>query len=203
MLDNYYFGVRGFIWIYFFISVFGFSGLSIYWFRETIRRKYYELRYPEKLLKVVLHYKAGMFKEYWRLIPDNNAFIIDNKHYPFDEKTVSKNTDMFTYKKHGNTKLKIDNVEYEYDGLKELKKRWSKYPEIHFIYNVPKPLTFDMTKKDIQLSSKELQDFKDNDLFYKLLNSDREKVQGNILLLLTIVNTLGVAFILARMMEWI
>ena len=55
-------GVKLWIWLYFALSIMGGMTVLIFWFREKVRRKYYELRFPEKLIKIVIHYKSGLFK---------------------------------------------------------------------------------------------------------------------------------------------
>ena len=202
-LQSTFLGVR--IWILFYLglSVIMFGGVMIYFFREKLRKKYYEIRFPEKLLKVVIHYKSGMFKEYWRLVPDLEYFVIEKKQYQFDSKHILKENDFFLRGIPPKQIVKIEGKEYQFDNLFQLKNRWTKYPEVHYFYNSPMPLSFDMSKGKIEFSSQQLEEFKQNDLFRKLLTLDTEKSFLTFILLLNIINLMASGFIIARLMEWI
>ena len=196
-------GVRGWIWGYLAFSVAVFIFVLIWFYKEKIRKKYYEIRFPEKLLKVVIHFKSGYFKEYWRLIPDTEEFIIDSKIYKYSDKKVLKDNEFYLRKKNAALKAVVDGKEYDINDKCKLIRRWRSYPEIHYFFNIPIPIDFDLSSKSLEFSSKQLQEFKDNDLFGKLLSLDAEKNMLVFLLVMAIINILISAFILAKIMGWL
>jgi len=196
-------GVRIWIWLYFLFSMFMGLFVAIYFFKERIKRKYYEIRYPEKLIKTVIHYKSGMFKEYWRIIPDDNFLKCEGKIYNFLNTNLIKGNDLFIDKEKDKSKIQINGNTYELKDFSIIKKRWRKYPEIHYFFNSPNPIFFDVGKKKVDLSSKQLESFKENDLFAKLLTMETEKRILTILLIMMIINTIGTILIFAKLMGWL
>ena len=202
-LNNTLWGVRWFIWIYFSISIIAGLTVVIYWFRERIRKRYYMFRFPEKLLKVVVHYSGNQYKEFWRIIPDDKLFTFEGKKYSFSEDTIIKDNEFFINKDNDRNVIKIDGKKYSFEDLKIINKRKSIFPEVHYFYNTPTPITFDFSKKNVGFSSKELNDFEENDLFKKLLTLEDEKRLMMLIMILTIVNTIATVFVIAKLMEWI
>jgi len=202
-LNNIFLGVRIFIWIYFSISLIYGLSVIIFWYRERIRKRYYEFRFPEKLLKVVIHYVGNQYKEFWRLIPDDNLFTFESKKYSFSDKTILKDNEFFIKQDNNRNVVIIDGKKYSFEDLKIVRKRKSIYPEVHYFYNNPTPINFDFEKKDVGFSSKELNDFEENDLFKKLLTLEDEKRLMMLIMILTIVNTIATVFVIAKLMEWI
>jgi len=118
IINGVWFGVRIWIWLYLLLSIVLGGVVALYFYRETIKRKYYEIRFPEKVLKVIIHYKNNMYNVYWRLVPDDNIFRIAGKDYSFDNKTIQKENDFFTRGTKPNLKIVVDSKEYDYpDGL--------------------------------------------------------------------------------------
>jgi len=205
--NTVYFGVRLWLWLYLFFSILMGILVTIFFFREKIKRKYYELRYPEKLIKVIVHYKSGMFKEYWRIIPDDDIIKAENKFYSFSDTQLltisSKETLATKSDKDDYMNITIDKIKYQLSDKHLLKKRWRYYPEIHYLFNVPAPVVFNVKNKRIELSAKQLEEFNENNLFAKLLNADMEKNMLRILFFVVMGNILGTGFIIAKMMGWI
>lgn len=202
-LSAVYWGVRLWIWLYLLLSILLVGVVALYWYRETIRRTYYQIRFPEKLLKVIIHYKNNYFKEYYRLIPDDKMFILESKSYQFDDKNILKDNDFFVRKKEARLIAKIDGKEYNINNKLKLIKKWRSYAEIHYYFNVPTPIDFDMSKKALAFSSKQLQDFKDNDLFAKLLTLDTEKNFLFFILVVSILSLIVSGINLAKTMGWL
>jgi hypothetical protein len=178
-------------------------GVLIWFYKELIRKKYYEIRFPEKLIKVVIHYKGGMYKRYWRLVPDDNIFNIGQKQYQFDDKQILKDNDFYSRSVAGKEKLKIEGKEYDLIQSFAIKYRWEKYPELHYFYNCPLPIMYDLNTKSIKFTSAQLNLFKENDLFNKLLTLKDDANIIMILLVLGVINALISAFILAKSMGWL
>jgi len=198
-------GVQIWIWLYFILSLILGSGVSVYWYRERIRRKYYEIRFPEKLIKIVIHYKTRFFKEYYRLIPDDNIFVIEGKDYNFDNANILKDNDFFVTKKPktAGSFIKVEGQEYQINDLFKIRKKRRDYPELHYFYNVPQPINFSYEDKSIKLSAKQLNQFKENDLFSKLLTLDTERNVFMILVIAMCINIIISFVIMAKMLEWI
>lgn len=198
-------GVKVWIWLYLIISIVLLLVVIIILFREQIRKQYYKIRFPQRLLKVVIHYKTGYFNVYWRIIPDLDTFNIAGHKYAYDEKSVVKDKELFVKKrdKFGEGHIVIDGKSYKIEKLMKIKNRWESWPELHYFYNVPNPIKFDYDKKKIPFTSKQLKTFKENDLFTKLLTLDN---QNNLMFICIIASALSaiISFvILARDLGWI
>lgn len=203
-MNNVFWGARIWIWLYLLLSFVLFLAVIIYFYKELIRKKYYEIFLPEQLIKIVMHYPSNMFKEYWRLIPDTKIFNIGRKIYNYNDKNLIKTNDNFL-RQHESIKpyFEIEGHKYYMDELVKLKKRFTKYPEIHYFFNVPSPINFKYDDASVKLSSEQLEIFKENDLFNKLLSLENEKKMLMLVFLLCIINFLVTAFILAKIMGWL
>lgn len=192
-------GVRFSIWMMFLGCVLALIIFLTYWFREKLRKKYYTFRFPEKLLKVIIHYPSGLFKEFWRVIPNEKMFVLDGLTYEYIEKEVIKSNDFFLRREEDKQFVIVDGKKYDFDELAKIQKRKGNYPEIHYFYNITKPLNFNFEKKLIDLSSKEATDFKVADLFAKLLNLEGEKQLIMIVIIVTVLNLLCTVYIILKM----
>lgn len=215
------FGVRLWIWLYLLFSLFFFGGILVWWKREIIRKIYYQVRFPEKLIKVVIHYPSNLYQVYWRLIPTDKLIKLDKKNYIYDKNQIGKEKDIFiakqdrdsgvvfaTDKIHEKTKGKkttflIDFKEYEFKDFFLVKEKGKSYPEIHYYYNNPFPVDFDPEVDKNQLAGEQVKDFIENDLLTKLLTLKGEKTMFMIMLILIALNILATFFILGKIMGWI
>ena len=207
-----WFDVRWWIWLYFFFTILAGLSIGIYWRRETLKRLYYQTRFPERTIQIIMHYKSGLYNTYWRLIPDNNLFKINNKTYEFTDKEILRENDFFADKnKRKKTIIKVDGKEYEFEDLMQIKRKGTKYPEIHYFHNYPKPLSFDfdtdIKDKDGKLilgfTGKQMTDFEENDLFTKLLRLNQERNTLLFLIMVSCANAIMTLFIIAKMMGWL
>jgi Lhr-like helicase len=196
-------GVSLLIWIMFFISILTGLGILLYWNREKLKFHYYTLRYPERTIKVVMHYKNNQFKEFWRLIPPKDTFEIEGKQYSYSDKGLLRENEFFAEQKKEDIIFKFEGKEYIIKSDKILKKRGRIYPEIHYFFGYPLPLDFDITKKDIDFNTEQLTIFKENDLFVKLLTLDDTNMKILLLFVVCIINLLASLFIIAKLMGWI
>jgi len=205
MLNKIIFGVRLWILLYLLFSVLLFIVVLIIFFKEKIRRTYYKIRHPEKLIKVIIHFPNNMYKVYYRLIPDNKILRIDGKIYHYNDKNIIKQNDFFVKEnKEGNLVFRAGNRTYLLNDKYAIKNRFSKYMEIHYFYNNISPIDFKVSPKrsGINLSSKEMELLKENDLFSKLLTLDGEKSIMFFLLILGSINTIVSIAILGKILEW-
>lgn len=221
------FGVRLWILLYFLLSQVLLIFVIAYWQRERLRKLYYTIRHPEKVLKVFIHYPTGLYRIFWRIIPPDDIFMLDKGMYVYDKSRVQKEDDFFAVKGEG-TDTKIIVVRNVFvkkkivrGKAKEIIKlgegeevsfnkfftiaphKGKKYAEIHYIYNNPHPISFDFKKGELDFSSKSLKTFKDNDLVTKLLTLKAEKNLMMILMFMVIGNIVLTLFVLAKMMGWI
>ena len=197
-------GIRWWIWLYFAFSVLMGIFIGIYWNRERLKKIYYLTRFPERIIKMFIHYETGLYNVYWRLIPDDNTFKINAKVYEFNDKNILKENDFFANKnKNKKTIIKVDNKEYNFEDLALIKSKGGKYPEIHYFYNNPKPLDFNLSDETLKFSSKQMHDFEQNDLFSKLLTLSQERTTMMILMIICGINTIISFVMLAKMMGWL
>lgn len=208
-MTNSFWGVRLWIWFYLLFSMTSFLFVMLYFFREKIKKFYYSMRYPEKLFKVVMHFKGSMYKEYWRILPDNKIINFKNKKYFFDGETFIKDKEMLFCPKNKSDKLitTIENKEFTFNEYYGIKRRWNKYPEIHYFYNNPNPIKFEISDKqklitpELKISSNQLSMFKENDLFSKLLLLKGQDNLIKIIMIIAIANVIGTTFILLWLLD--
>jgi len=199
-LTNYFLGVRIFIWLI--VSCQFIFGVCFYaWLmRELLKKQYYEIRFPHKLIKVIIHYSTNKFTEFWRIIPnDKSLYVEDMKYYYNDEKLINKNRELFIQK----TKIIVDSKTYDIKNNSMIQKNRSKFPEIHYFFNNPFPIDFNVTDLELKVNAKQLKDFSDNDLFQKLLTLEDGKNLSKILLIICVINTIGILFLIAKVFEFI
>jgi len=197
-------GVRWWIWLYLAFSIFMGIFIGIYWHRERLKKFYYLARFPERIIKIFLHYETGFYNIYWRLIPDDDTFNINKKIYEFNDKFILKENNFFADKrKNEKTIIKVDGKEYYFEDLALIKSKGGKYPEIHYFYNNPKPLDFNLIDNDLKFSSKQMHDFEQNDLFSKLLTLSQERTTMMMIMIICCINTIVNFIILAKIMDWL
>ena len=196
-------GVALWIWLYFIINNVTVTGIMIYLFKEKVRKVYYQIKFPEKIIKVVIHYPTGMYRQFYRLIPEEKTFSIDKKRYGFDDKLLIKNNDFYAHKNYNDnsTTINIKNKTYNFETEAKIKYRWDKYPEIHYFYNVPNPIKFDIEQNEIKFNALQLEEFQENDLFKKLLTLRDEQRFLMIIAVITGLTLVGVVLMALRMFE--
>jgi hypothetical protein len=191
-------GVRGSIWIIFLFGNLSVLGAVIYWYREAIRKKYYMFRFPEKLLKVIIHYPSNQYKEFWRVIPEDAIFTLDGNTYEYSEPNVIKENEFYLRKEKDKEYISVEGKKYDFDEIAKIKKRKGFFPEIHYYYNAPKPIFFDYNHKKVDLTARQTTDFKVNDLFSKLLSLEGEKQLLIFIIILGIINALMTLYIILK-----
>lgn len=169
--------------------------------KEQIKRWQVKNINIERAIKVVIHYDTTRTKTYYRLIPNDKVLKIDDVMYHYDRESTINPEDIFSQTKKTDTKnvyFKIQDKEYKLD-IRTLEKRAEMFGndnllEIHYWYNVPTPINFDVKKQDLILSAKQMQDMKDNDLFAKLLRLDEQNMLLMIILICVILVVVIVGF---------
>jgi len=197
-------GIRYFIWAFFLLSIICGVAAILYWQREKIKEKYYKIRWPEKVIKLLVFYPTGLYKTYWRLIPDRDDFSIDGKRYTYDDKTILKENDFYIQKRGGSLIAIIEGNQYNLDDKLKIKRKGSVWPELHYIDNIPDPINYkEIDKSGIKFSGKDITDFKEASLFTELLTLEGKK---NLMIILIIlgVGTLLISLVnLAKTMGWL
>lgn len=201
-LDQVFWGLHVWVWLLILYSFLVIVGMFLYIYREHIKRNYYEFRFPERMIRVVMHYDTGIYKEFYRLIPDKEIFYIEGKAYRYDDIAVRKYNDFYTVKKGDKTIIKVGQKEYDFNTVFSIKKRKKSIVEIHYMSNNPNPVHFNFDTKTAEITSKNMSIFQKNDLFNKLLTiSDT----GNLMIIILIMVGANMAisfFLLGKYMEW-
>jgi hypothetical protein len=156
---------------------------------------------PARIIRCVIHYDSTRTKVYYRLIPSDKTFVIDDMRYHYDKESSIKPEDLFAVLDKKDKKeltFKIDNKEYKY-SLLSLEKRSVLFGEdncleIHYWFNCPTPINFDVKKRDVVLSAKQMQDMKVNDLFAKLLKLEDQDMMLMIILICVILIIIVLGF---------
>ena len=197
-------GIHAWILIATFISGLFPIGVWLYFNRELIRGQYYRLRWPEKVVRVIMHYKGGQYMVYWRLLPVKDCFEIDNGIYQYSDKKVIRDNDFYIQKNKGDKPtIKVDGKTYDFFEAAQIHGKHVKWPEIHYFYNNPVAMIFEQGKGMLEISASDLKDFKENDLFRKFLSLQDEKNMFIIMMIIGAVNLFVSIFILAKLMGWI
>ena len=197
--------VRLWIWLYmlFGILVLGIVALMVY--KEKIKSKYYKLRFPEQTIRIVIHYTGALYKEFYRIIPTDKIIKLKDVAYFYDEKVLNRHSEIFAEKEQDKYVFTLDGKKYEYDNLTSVRQKDRQYPELHYFYNNPNPMSFNQELIQNQtkitpiekgknpipvMTGKQLKEFETQDFFNKLLNLREQKGLMLMLLLLTVINML-------------
>ena len=161
------------VWIIMGFQIIAPLSFSIYFYRELIRKKWYEIFNPEKIIHIIIHFPSNKIKEYWRLIPPTKEWVIGQLLYFYKDNELLKPNEVLTSEKNIYV-AEIDGQKYNLDVKNLERKRFAKYPQIHFYNGIPSPLSFDFKNKKVELSSHDLLKFQKNDLMKKLLSLEEE-----------------------------
>ena len=223
-LNTYFLGARIWVWLYFAFIIIVLVLVALYFKREALKGVYYRMRWKERVIKVVIHYTSSIYKIYWRLIPDESVVKVDKKMYLYDERSILHNKESYMSKpghgakdflivsdyavvdtdKKGRQTIKIEGEkEYVLTDIGRIKDKSSQYPEIHYFYNKPEPILWDIAGQKQEFSSLSLKEFKENDLFGKLLRMKMERSLLMFLLILGIMNLVMTLFLIAKVMGWL
>jgi hypothetical protein len=211
-----------FIWIFFLLSLLIFGYIIWYFFGENIKGWVLRIRSPQRVIKLLIHYPGGYYRTYWRLIPDDHIFKIDKKLYLYDQNVITKDhefyvatgvrphpmilvvKDLFTKTIKGKEFFHIgDTEEYEFNKMFMIKERFSAWPELHYVYNAPQPLDFNVKTDKVDFSSASLAEFHETDMIGKLLRLKYESMMMIFLIVLIFANLGITLFMLSKMMGWV
>ena len=178
-------------------------GIFIWRKRAWLRERYYLFRFPEKCLKVVIYYKSNIFKSFIRLIPDEKHFSVEGKTYNYSDKMILKDNEFFVHEDKGRTVVTVEGISYDLVEKGIIKRQKDVLPEIHYFYNNPNPIIYDYNQGVLDLSASEMEEFKENDLFLKLLTLGQQNAMMFLIIVLCIINLLATLYIIAKMQGWI
>jgi len=205
-------GVRLWIWLYLVLGIAFVIFTIVYYYRENIKAKYYKIRYPERTIRIVIHYTGAIFKEFYRIIPTNKLINIQKVGYFYDPKSLQKHKEIFAEKLEKYFYVDIDDKKYQLADLSAIRQKDRRFPELHYYYNNPNPINFNQeivikaselkdspslsdllpdNKKEIpvpKMTGKQLKDFEEQDMFNKLLNLKDQNTIMMILLMITVLN---------------
>jgi hypothetical protein len=187
--DNMVFGVHIGVLFLLFGTIIVISGIVLFFLRERIRGTYYRLRWPERVIKVFIHYPPSKFyKVFWRLIPRKGEFDI-NQIYRYDENRVIKEEEYLGEEREGDYFIKVKGREYKIDIRQIIGKRGG-WPEIHYNFNVPEPLDYSnyQVKEGFMLSGSKIKDLVKSDLWEKALNLAGQNALIAVCIILGVIN---------------
>lgn len=196
-------GLEVFMWYIIIGGLLIFLTLIAIAFWEKTKTIFYRLFKPERVFKIILHYPNSMYKRFYRIIPDNNLVKCKGGIYIYDSKLFEKGKDIDDKERY---KLDLEGKEYTYNKDAEVKTKSLKDVELHYFYGIPNPIIFktsDEQQAIADLSTKELEAIKKNDLFLKLLSLEQQEKMMTIIILLVLVNTIISGFMLAKSMGWL
>jgi len=186
-----WFGVFAWLWILMVSTVMMICLLLFLDLKAWFFYQWNKWRNPEKLLKVVIHYKSGLYKIFWRLIPHDGKIIVNDLIYRYYDKTTLKDPEIFGYaSKEEDIKFKISGKEYNFSQSFGIRTKDMKFPEIHYYDNIPKPIDFISNFEKLDMTSEQTRDFEDNQLWSKLLNIESEKMLIIMCIVIGIINLL-------------
>jgi len=201
-------GARLFYWFYLFLTLAGVGGAAIYWFREALKKRYFILRFPEKLIIVAIIYPGNKIRRFARLIPDDNTFDFGDQTYNYAESSVLKNNTWYAYKdkaKEERLILNIESKEYYLDDLLKIKQRWERWPEIYYKYGCPLPINFwaegeTEAAKDkapiVEFNAHDLSRLKKSTILTQIYNSMGQNNLMVVVIILLFIVLLGVVVII-------
>lgn len=188
-------------------------GKIVRWLSKTI----YSIKFPHRLIEIIIRFPGNKFDKIYRLLPDEKRLGIGTGEYFFTEQNLSKHGQMldklvwrdkskklhFHYTPDFNGLIR-DNMTKEeiktynakpidsYFISEEMltKDKELKVPTVEYWFNCPNPIVFDFTHKQINLTSKQLKEYKENDLVKKLLRLSQEEMK-----MILIIILIGVAII--------
>jgi hypothetical protein len=189
--------------------------LFLYWDRivRAVTKKIYSIKFPHKIIEIIIRYPANKFDKIYRLIPDEQRIGIGSGEYFFTESKLAKHSQMLDklifkdksdklcfryepdfkgiikdFKDMTPDEKKMFNAKKNpvYYITEEMltKDKDGKMPTIEYWFNCPNPIEFDFTHKEIKLTSKMLKEYKENDLVQKLLRLSGEEMKMLIIIIL-------------------
>lgn len=140
-MNSVFLGARLFYWLYLLLTLMLGGGAVAYWQRERIKKRFYELTNPEKLIKIGVVYPGNWIRYFYRLIPREKTFTLPGGLYNYNDKEILKNNDFFIQEnKEGRLIAKVGGQEYNISDKLKLKLRWERWPQIYFRFGNPWPL---------------------------------------------------------------
>jgi len=204
--DTYIFGARLFLWAYLMLSFIAGCVPIIYFNREKLRKKYYEIRFPEHLLILNIVYPAGYLRRFYRLIPDlsDKTFLIDHGIYNFNEEAILRKNEWYARHKDGYLIAVCDGKEYNLNLELGIKERWDKWPELWYKFGNPWPIDFYKTSPNIlAFNNSDFERFKQSkklNEIYSALTQDNLMIFVLVILVIVLI-VCGVT--LGKTMGWI
>lgn len=200
--------------------------LIFYWERivRAITKQVYLFKYPHKVIRIIVRFPGNRYDTIFRLLPDSRRLNIDDGEYYMTENDLAKNKELFekiVYKTSNkkivfqytpeakflkDVKLKdksFDKTYYIDENMICKQKDDDRMPTLEYWFNSPSPIFFNFDASEIQLTSKQLKEYKENDLVSKLLRLNDEKMMFMLMIIISGINLLISVFILAKIMGWV
>jgi hypothetical protein len=188
--DTYFLGARLYYWFYLLITILGLLIVIAYTQRHVIKRKFYEIRFPEKLIIVSIIYPGNMIRDFPILVPTSKSFELEGQKYLFNSKSILKNNFWFVREEGDKLKVMIEDKEYNVVLKKSLKYRWHQWPRIYYREGCPWPIDWsikpnlkDGKGNELNYTAQDLKAFSDE----KTLMQIYKELEGNGLLVFILI----------------
>ena len=205
--DSTFLGAHVWLWFCLLLTILAVSGALAYYFREKVIEKYLKFRWPEKCIEVCIHFPGiARYNSYWRLIPSNSRFDIDNKIYRYDhDKQVWENSELLAHEDNGLYMTHINGVWRKLNTDFLVRRKGWKWPQLHYPYDSPEPMDFSKytPEQGFVLSGEKLSQIVKTDLWNKALDLSGQNAILLIIVIMGVFNLLIGLFTLAKIMGWI
>lgn len=198
-------GIRLVFWLYLLASLVFFVVILLYWNREKIFAAYIKIRWPERVIRIRIIYPGNRYNVYYRLIPDDGNIKVRNQVYFFRDDEILKKDDKYIKydaKEPDIMIATIDGHDYHIDKALRLKTVGDRWPELHYIFNNPEPIQYNVTGK-VGLSATLADQWVKNTLIEKFLTLKQEQMTLIFLIIMGAANMAISAFMLSKMMGWL
>lgn len=199
--DNMLFGVHIGVWFLLFGTIIVIMGIVLFFLRERLKEYYYKWRWPERVIKICIHYSPSRFyKTFWRLIPPRGQFEIRGQIYRYDADKVIKEEDYLAEERGEDYFIKANGKEYKIDLNKVIGKKGG-WPELHYPYNCPEAFDYATYKTDgFNISGSKINDLVKSDLWEKALNLSGQNALIAVCIVLGVINLFLSILIVSKVM---
>jgi hypothetical protein len=174
------------------------------------------IKYPHKVMRIIIRYPANQFEEVFRLLPDEKRINLSSGEYFFEQTFLNKNKELLDKLVYKTNEKKIA---FTHTGInkngKEVKNEYYinenflnkskdvKMPTIEYWFGCPEPIEFNFEKNKVTITAKQLETYKKSDLISKLFRLNEEKMMFMLIIILVAINLLISFVIFAKLQEWI
>jgi len=210
--NTYILGARLIYWLYLWITLVCAFGVYLWWNREFIRQKYYEIRFPERIILISIIYPGNWIKRFYRLIPNRDTFSFGGEEYLYNDAAILKNNNWYTTTdKKDKLIARIPDLsgagekEYFIDDYLKLKKKGRSYPELWFKDGCPFPIDFQKSEQvsGLKINTQGLSKLHNSTTINQIYSSIAESGIIIVVLILTALGFLINLAVFSKLMGWL